>query len=48
MNNPLFRLRFAAKPYLLQILLSMLNLLALTALGLYVPRIIRDEGFHHG
>jgi ATP-binding cassette subfamily B multidrug efflux pump len=47
MNNHLFRLRFAAKPYLLQISLSMLNLLALTALGLYVPRIIRgviDEG----
>lgn len=47
MNNPLFRLRFAVKPYLPQILLSMLNLLALTALGLYVPSIIRgviDEG----
>ena len=33
MNNPLFRLRFVVKPYLLQLSLSMLNLLALTGLG---------------
>lgn len=50
MNNPLFRLRSAARPYLPQILLSMLNLLSLTALGLVIPRIIRgviDEGIAH-
>lgn len=43
----LFRLRFVLKPYLLQLSLSMLNLLVLTGLGLYVPRVIRqviDEG----
>ena len=43
----LFRLRFVLKPYLLQLILSMLNLLALTGLSLYVPRIIRqviDDG----
>jgi ATP-binding cassette subfamily B protein len=38
----IFRLRSFVKPYLLQIFLSALNLAALTALGLYVPRIIRD------
>ena len=42
MNNPLLRLRFAVNPYLPQILFSMLNLLALTALNLYIPTIIRD------
>jgi len=42
MNNPLLRLRFAVKPYLPQIAFSMLNLLALTALNLYIPSIIRD------
>jgi ATP-binding cassette subfamily B protein len=44
----LLRLRFLIKPYLLQLALSAVNLLALTALGLYVPRIIRvliDIGF---
>ncbi len=41
MNNPLIRLGFAAKPYILQISLSMFNLLTLTALGLYIPRVIR-------
>lgn len=43
----LFRLRFILKPYLLQLTLSMFNLLALTGLGLYVPRVIRqvvDDG----
>jgi hypothetical protein len=34
----IFRLRSFVKPYLLQIFLSALNLAALTALGLYVPR----------
>jgi ATP-binding cassette subfamily B protein len=42
MNNPLLRLRFAIKPYLPQIFLSMLNLGALTALSLYIPSVIRD------
>ena len=42
MNNPLLRLRFAVKPYLPQIAISMLNLTALTALSLYIPSIIRD------
>jgi len=42
MNNPLLRLRFAVKPYLPQIAMSMLNLTALTALSLYIPAIIRD------
>lgn len=42
MNNPLLRLRFAVKPYLPQIAVSMLNLTALTALSLYIPAIIRD------
>ncbi|MDX9990908.1 MAG: ABC transporter ATP-binding protein [Anaerolineales bacterium] len=43
----LFRLRFVLKPYLLQLTLSMLNLLAITGLSLYVPRVIRqviDDG----
>jgi ABC-type multidrug transport system fused ATPase/permease subunit len=50
MNNPLIRLRFAARPYLPQILLSLLNLLGLTTLGLYIPSVIRgviDEGIAH-
>ncbi len=38
----LFRLRFAIQPYLLQIAASALNLLGLTALSLYMPRIMRD------
>lgn len=42
MNNPLLRLRFAVRPYLPQIAVSMLNLTALTALSLYIPAIIRD------
>jgi ATP-binding cassette subfamily B protein len=42
MNNSLLRLRFAVKPYLPQIAVSMLNLTALTALNLYIPAIIRD------
>ncbi len=41
MNHPLIRLRFAARPYLPQILLSILTLLLLTTLGLTIPRIIR-------
>ncbi len=43
----LLRLRFIVKPYIVQISLSVLNLLILTGLSLYVPRIIRgviDEG----
>ncbi len=42
MNNPLLRLRFAVRPCLPQIAVSMLNLTALTALSLYIPAIIRD------
>ncbi len=42
MNQPLLRLRFAIRPYLPQILLSMLNLAGLTLFNLYVPRIIKD------
>ncbi len=42
LKNPLLRLRFAVKPYLPQIALSMFNLTALTALNLYIPTIIRD------
>ncbi len=42
MNHPLLRLRFAIQPYLPQILVSMFNLMALTALNLYIPAIIRD------
>jgi ATP-binding cassette subfamily B multidrug efflux pump len=38
----ILRLRSFIKPYLPQIFFSALNLAALTALGLYVPRIIRD------
>ena len=38
----IFRLRFAIKPYLIQIAFSALNLLGLTALSLYMPRIMRD------
>ncbi len=38
----ILRLRSFIKPYLPQILFSALNLAVLTALGLYVPRIIRD------
>ncbi len=38
----ILKLRSFVKPYLLQILLSALNLALLTALSLYVPRIIRD------
>ncbi len=38
----LFRLRFVLKPYLLQLTLSAFNLLALTGLSLYVPRVIQD------
>ncbi len=41
-TSPVLRLRFAVKPYIPQILLSMINLLVLTSLGLYVPRVIRD------
>ncbi len=44
---PLFKLRSFIKPYLPQIILSILDLGVLTALNLYVPRIIRgviDEG----
>lgn len=41
-RHPLLRLRFAVRPYGLQILLSLLNLTALTALNLYIPGIIRD------
>jgi ATP-binding cassette subfamily B multidrug efflux pump len=43
----LYRLRFVLKPYLLQLTLSMLNLLGLTGLSLYVPRVIQgviDDG----
>ena len=45
--KPLLRLRSLIKPYLVQILLSLLILLALTGLSLLVPRIIQqviDEG----
>lgn len=38
----IIKLRSFVKPYLPQILLSALNLAALTAMNLYVPRIIRD------
>ena len=38
----ILRLRSFIKPYLPQIFFSALNLAVLTALGLYVPRIIRD------
>jgi ATP-binding cassette subfamily B protein len=38
----ILRLRSFVKPYLPQILLSTINLAVLTALNLYVPRIIRD------
>lgn len=38
----ILRLRSFVKPYLSKIFLSALNLAILTALGLYVPRIIRD------
>ncbi|MBI5351981.1 MAG: ABC transporter ATP-binding protein [Chloroflexi bacterium] len=38
----ILRLRSFIKPYLAQILFSALNLFTLTALSLYVPRIIRD------
>ncbi len=38
----LFRLRFVLKPYVLQLTLSLLNLLTLTGLSLYVPRVMRD------
>jgi ATP-binding cassette subfamily B multidrug efflux pump len=41
-NMHILRLRSFIKPYLPQIFFSALNLAALTALGLYVPRIIRD------
>lgn len=47
----LFRLRFLVKPYLLQILAAMVNLLGLTLLGLYTPRVLRDlidEGLAQG
>jgi ATP-binding cassette subfamily B protein len=40
--NHLLRIRFALKPYIPQIVLSLINLAVLTALSLYVPRIIRD------
>ena len=43
----LLRLRFALKPYLWQLSLSMLNLLVMTGLALYVPRVIQgviDDG----
>jgi len=43
----LLRLRFILKPYLPHLVVSMLNLLVLTALALYVPRVIRqviDDG----
>lgn len=40
--NDLLRLRFLIKPYILQLTIATLNLLGLTALSLYVPRIIRD------
>ncbi len=45
--KPLIRLRSLIKPYLVQILLSLLILVALTGLSLVVPRIIQqviDEG----
>ncbi len=38
----LFKLRSFVKPYLPQILFSIINLAALTALNLYVPGVIRD------
>ncbi|PWH12024.1 MAG: ABC transporter ATP-binding protein [Anaerolineae bacterium] len=41
-QHPLLRLRFAIRPYLPQIAVSMLNLTALTGLSLYIPAIIRD------
>lgn len=41
-HHPLLRLRFAIRPYRFQIVVSMLNLTALTALSLYIPSIIRD------
>ncbi|MCS6992561.1 MAG: ABC transporter ATP-binding protein/permease [Anaerolineales bacterium] len=41
-RHPLLRLRFAIRPYRFQIVVSMLNLTALTALSLYIPSIIRD------
>lgn len=43
----LIRLRFLLKPYLLQLSLSMFNLVGLTGLSLYVPRVIQkviDDG----
>ena len=49
--NPLLRLRSLVKPYIPQILLSLLILTALTGLSLVVPRIIQqviDEGIANG
>jgi len=48
--NPLLRLRSLIKPYLFQILLSLVILAVLTGLSLVVPRIIQqviDEGIVH-
>jgi ATP-binding cassette subfamily B protein len=47
----IIKLRSYVTPYLLQIFFSALNLAALTALNLYVPRVIRDvidDGLAHG
>jgi ATP-binding cassette subfamily B protein len=47
----IFRLSFVIKPYIPQILASMINLLVLTSLNLYVPRVIRgviDDGLVAG
>jgi len=49
--NPILRLYSFAKPYLIQILLSLLALAALTGLALVVPRIMQqiiDEGLARG
>jgi len=47
MRSHLFRLGFAVKSYIPQILLAMVNLLVMTVLSLYVPQVIRhiiDDG----
>ena len=49
--SPLLRLRQFIRPYLPQILLNLLLLLTITALSLYVPRVIRqvvDDGIVAG
>ncbi len=46
-THPIFRLNFVIRPYLGKIGLASLNLLILTGLSLYVPRVLRnviDEG----